>query len=196
MFICKILCIMFKTGFGFKDACRFYLFHLSCFYCQGVFFNCFLITWSHCTCYFLFTLYLYTVLFYQETTNSGSFRYSSVQVETPKQDIICSIQQQSLCLYFSSTQVPASSSSEKDCDLLPSLTKAIIPCSFSKWMHIIWLLSHWPALHTPFHKIHFVAHFSYSFTIYSRRLSKSILFHGKELNSYFYWLTNDISPYF
>lgn len=61
----------------------------------------------------------------------------------------------------------------------PSLTKTIIPSSFSKWMHIIWLLSHWPALHTPFHKIHFVAHFSYNFTVYSRRWVNLLLFMAK-----------------
>lgn len=42
--------------FGFENPCRFYLFHLFCF-AVGFFFNYFLITWFHCTHYFLFTLY-------------------------------------------------------------------------------------------------------------------------------------------
>lgn len=69
----------------------------------------------------------------------------------------------------------ATSSCEKDWSP-SSLTKAIIPHSFSKWINIIWLLSHWPALHIPFHKIHFVAHFSYSFTTDSRQWVNLLFF--------------------
>jgi hypothetical protein len=77
----------------------------------------------------------------------------------------------------------------------PSFTKATIPSSFLKWIHTIWLLSHW-ANTTLYLLTKYILWFKSrkcSFTVESRQWINLPIFYGKKSNSYFclayYWLS-------